>query len=60
MIQEIEAAAATLSSDAFTFASCDGEVEPTWLHQIARLQVRIHQHNPALIHYIKTFNRCIP
>ena len=50
MIQEIEAAAATLSSDAFTFASCDGEVEPTWLHQIARLQVRIHPHNPALIH----------
>ena len=49
MIEEIEAAAATLSSDAFTLASCDGEVEPAWLHQNARLQVRIHQHNPALI-----------
>ena len=50
MIEEIEAVTATLSSDAFTLASCDGEVEPAWLHQNARLQVRIHQHNPALIH----------
>ena len=48
--EKIEAAAATLSFDAFPLASCDGKVEPTWLHQTAPLQVRIHLHNPALIY----------
>ena len=31
-----------MSSNAFPLASCDGEMEPTWLLETARLQVRIH------------------